>query len=77
MPNLGVIMLNLGVLMNALYFVVGMVNATRQIDKCYNLLLVHRNNSDVYEGKKTKIQHNSVIFWCIIQCQVHEHSLYT
>ena len=54
MPNLGVIMLNLGVLMNALYFVVCMVNVTRQIDKCYDLLLVRRNNYDVYEGKKNK-----------------------
>ena len=62
MPNLGVIMPNLGVLMNALYFVVCMVNVTRQIDKCYDLLLVRRNNYDVYEGKKTKIQHKSVIF---------------
>jgi len=55
MPNQGVLM----------SFVVGMVNVTRQIDKCYDLLLVRRNNYDVYEGKKTKIQHKSVIFWCI------------
>ena len=53
------IMPNQGVLMS---FVVGMVNVTRQIDKCYDLLLVRRNNYDVYEGKKTKIQHKSVIF---------------
>jgi len=52
MPNQGVLM----------SFVVGMVNVTRQIDKCYDLLLVRRNNYDVYEGKKTKIQHKSVIF---------------
>jgi len=66
MPNQGVLM----------SFVVGMVNVTRQIDKCYDLLLVRRNNYDVYEGKKNKDTTQVCNILMYQTCQVHEHSLY-